>query len=88
MEGGPAYVALGLLLYIFRKRRWTQVAVLAALSALLFAVSRDASNPWLTVLAILPILLYNGEKGRGMKYFFYVFYPAHIYILYVIATLL
>jgi len=39
------------------------------------------------IFAVIPIFLYNGEKGRGMKYFFYIFYPAHIYILYIIATL-
>ena len=34
--------------------------------------------------AVLPILLYNGERGRKMKYFFYVFYPAHLLALHVI----
>jgi hypothetical protein len=87
IEGGVTFVFLGLMFYIFRKWRWAQIAVLAAFSVWAFISSRDAANQWLMVLAALPMALYNGEKGRGMKYFFYIFYPAHIYILYIIATL-
>ena len=87
-EAGMTMGALGLLFYIFRKWRWAQVAVLAAFSlARFFLTPNDLANQWLMVLAAIPMLLYNGEKGRGMKYFFYIFYPAHIYLLYIIATL-
>lgn len=35
------------------------------------------------ILALPLILLYNGERGKGHKRFFYVYYPAHIYLLYL-----
>ena len=36
------------------------------------------------VLALIPILLYNGQRGRqtkAMQYGFYIFYPAHLLLL-------
>lgn len=49
-------------------------------------------TPWRTELlampALLPIFLYNGERGlsnRAVQYGFYVFYPVHILILSVLA---
>lgn len=38
------------------------------------------------VLAIPFMCLYNGEKGGGSKWFFYVYYPVHRYIIRVIAS--
>jgi len=40
------------------------------------------SVQWMQFLALPAMLLYNGQRGRGMKYLFYVFYPAHIALLF------
>ena len=34
-----------------------------------------------TFIPVVVMLLYNGKKGPSMKYFFYIFYPAHLIIL-------
>lgn len=38
-----------------------------------------------SLLALIPIMLYNGERGyKFNKYFFYAFYPLHLVLLYVV----
>ncbi len=39
-------------------------------------------------ISAFPILMYNGKQGRKMKYFFYVFYPVHLLLIYSIGRYL
>ena len=44
---------------------------------------------WLAPLAALPIGFYNGQPGeRRFRYWFYIFYPVHLLILWVISTVI
>lgn len=87
VEGGFLLVVLGVLFYIFREKRMIQIIILLMLSGAVYLLNHGGIQ-WLMCGASVPILLYNGERGRGVKLFFYIFYPAHIIVLYLISTVL
>lgn len=39
---------------------------------------------WMMIFALPLLLSYNGEKGKGWKWLFYIYYPLHIAVLYTI----
>jgi hypothetical protein len=92
VEGGLLLVVVGVLFYGLRQFRWAQVLVPVAAGLFVILTSRGETGipdpQWLMLFAAIPILLYNGQRGWGGKYFFYAFYPAHIYLFYLIAWFL
>ena len=53
-----------------------------------FALVMLSHNPiqYLSLLAIPLLALYNGKRGKGLgKYFFYIYYPAHLVAIQAIA---
>ena len=84
-EGGIAWVGLGLFFYLFRSNRAWQIIGLVTLATL--SCLGNEGFQWMMLFAALPIWLYNGNSGKKGKYFFYLFYPGHIYILYVASYL-
>lgn len=42
-----------------------------------------------TLIPIILLLFYNGEKGKlNLKYLFYIFYPAHLGLIYLLSTII
>lgn len=93
-EGGILFVLLAVLFYLFHGRKALQIAalVIAAVITLILGggiqYAFTFNFQWMMFLAAIPIILYNGEKGRSMRNFFYIFYPVHIAIFAVISFLL
>lgn len=92
-EGGFLMVVLGVLFYIFHEKRYLQVLSLGVIS-IISASSNDFSGlfsnnyQWMMFFSAIPIILYNGKKGKGIKSFFYYFYPAHIAVFVILSFLL
>ena len=84
------YGAWGLFLPViiyFAPGKWFK---LAGATVLLIAMSLISSPlQWWALMSIPLLALYNGERGKWrMKYFFYIFYPLHLVIIYLIAILI
>ena len=79
---GILYIAA---FYIGRKHRIYQVL----LFLLAYMGTTGNQPPLCILLSCLLMLLYNGKRGKLKgKYFFYIFYPAHILILYFIQLMM
>ncbi len=52
------------------------------------ALTRTVGYYSATVFSLIPLLLYNGKKGRGLKWLFYAFYPGHLLLLWLLKQLL
>ncbi len=72
---GPLAAAL---VYLLRNRGKLRIAGLAPLLIV---------SPW-TVLAVPFLLCYNGQRGKGSKWFFYLFYPAHFLVFAALAAVI
>lgn len=97
-EGGFIFVLLGVGFYLCGESKKRQAVFYLVLCAAMVTMTLIQAQfniailgveiQWFMIFALPFILLYNGKRGRGMKYLFYLYYPAHIYALLFLARLI
>ena len=101
-EGGMVVLPFILITYCCRQRQGLRNLLYLGLALILFALSYSTYDSWqetLTMLlynsdwlflSVLPLLaLYNGQRGKQSafnRYFFYIFYPLHLWLLALVAA--
>ncbi len=99
VEGGPLIIFFGVSLYFVKDSKYllpfvyilftgiihVGIVKLIHYRGLLEYIIPFPEYQWMMVFAIPFLLLYNGKKGIGFKYFFYIFYPLHIVFIYIIS---
>lgn len=100
VEYSPLFILMGICWYFFKgKRTQTVILVTFSILSLIGTYIINRSNTWLFtdffnsaqfwMIAFFPLLLlYNENKGRSFQYFFYFYYPLHIYLLMVIGAII
>lgn len=68
------------------KSKWQSIA-LCAFGLILLSIGEHIQ--WFSLLTIPLLCLYNGKRGKAkLKYLFYIYYPAHLALLYLISVLI
>ena len=95
MDYGAYGVILMLIMYIFRNNK-----IKLTIFSILIIIFRFLELGWewktgvteytvnlaiCTMISLIFILLYNGNRGPKSKWFFYWFYPIHIAMLYILS---
>ncbi|MCR5452851.1 MAG: conjugal transfer protein TraX [Lachnospiraceae bacterium] len=104
VEGGLQLLPFIVFMYIFHNRKILQSLSSIALSIFIlffyggpemfFTQGFDYfcfASEWLGCMVVPFILLYNGQKGNSKipgKYFFYVFYPLHLWVIAIVAYII
>lgn len=100
LEGGIQLIPFILFAYFFHDSKAKQAIAITIYSFLMFFALYGGfagiqnsfqmfcfNSDWMTLLVVPFIFLYNGQEGRKTafsKWFFYVFYPLHLWVIAII----
>jgi hypothetical protein len=97
-DGGTWLLLTGIAMYLCHKNLKKEVLAFVTVSLVWVLMGIVLSRPsfqdlmfryieWMEIFAAPLMLCYNGQRGKGSKSLFYVFYPTHIYLLYALSVL-
>ncbi len=92
LDGWYYGIALISVFYLFHDMpvlKYTASILVMYICGLNFTI-RGLIDPYFLTAAtsLLFISIYNGERGMKIKYFFYIFYPGHLFIFYLVNLIL
>ena len=83
------YTVFGVVaVFLFYALRRQHPLVRSGAGVAFLALTRTVGYYCATGLSFIPLALYDGRRGRGLKWLFYAFYPGHLLVLYAIKRLL
>lgn len=95
-EYGITFILLFFVMYYVKDIKFFLSGLVVMCSYCTWRVSRIYMSPdlsamiylgdyqYLMIFSLPLMLLYNGKKGKGSKYFYYIFYPVHLWILFCV----
>ena len=97
-DGGTWLLLTGIAMYLCHQNLKKEVLAFVSVSLVWLLMVIVLSRPsfhdlmfkyieWMEIFAAPLMLCYNGQRGNGSKYLFYVFYPTHIYLLYALSVI-
>jgi hypothetical protein len=83
------YGFMGILLPVLiwlGRNKWESL-ILCGIGLVLLSIG--AGIQWFSLLTLPILALYNGARGKAkLKYLFYIYYPAHLVVIYLVSLLL
>ncbi len=73
-------------MYVFRRNRMEEVTRARSMAVGCAVLAFMDVSEVFAFFALIPVAFYSGKRGLKIKYFFYVFYPVHLLLLYLIAV--
>ena len=97
-DGGTWLLLTGIAMYLCHRNLKKEVLAFMSVSLVWLLMAIVLSRPsfhdlifkyfeWMEIFSAPLMLSYNGQRGKGSKYLFYVFYPTHIYLLYALSVI-
>lgn len=67
--------------FLFYVLRWKHPLIRIGIGVAFLSLTRTIGYYCTTGLSFIPLAMYNGKRGKGLKMLFYTFYPGHLLLL-------